>query len=638
MTERGFVAPELDSADVAALAKRARVLRGAILTMTTLAGSGHPGGSFSSLELYQVIYGCAVLRPAEPAWHGRDRVIVSHGHTSPGVYSALADTGFFELEEAVAHFRQAGSIFEGHVERSVPGVEWSTGNLGQGLSAGVGAALAQRLTDGGWHTYVAMSDAEQMKGQVGEARRLAAKYALCDLTVVVDLNRAQISGHTPEVMPVDVAAGFAADGWGVIECDGHDTAALYRALRAARADAGRPYAVLAHTTIGHGVSFMDDDPAYHGRALKPEEYVRAMAELRQDPAWLERARARRALAPTTQPAELAEPVCVRETGVPRDYDAPSDCRSAWGHALADIAAADSRTPIAVFDCDLMSSVKTGAFRDARPDAFIECGVGEHNAAAAAASASVNGVVAFWADFGVFGLDEVYNQQRLADINHAALKLVLTHCGLDVGEDGRTHQCVDYVGALRSMYGWKVIVPADANQTDRAVRAAAGMSGCVALAMGRSVLPSVRDEAGDPAFAGDYRFHYGAIDIIRRGGSDAAVLTMGTLAGSAVDAVDELRAEGCSIAAAVVSCPLDLDDEAMLALSAARVIVTVEDHNVRSGLGASVAEWLAAHGSATRLVSLGVRDYASSGAPADLFAAAGLDAVGIARSIRGAIGR
>lgn len=638
LIERGFVAPELDAADVSALAARARILRGAVLTMTSLAGSGHPGGSFSSMELYQVVYECARLRPDEPSWPERDRVVVSHGHTSPGCYVALADAGFFDLEEAVAHFRQAGSIFEGHVERSVPGVEWSTGNLGQGLSAGVGAAIARRLTGGGWHTYVTMSDAEQMKGQVGEARRLAAKYHLCELTVVVDLNHAQISGHTGEVMPVDVVAGFAADGWGVIECDGHDTAALYAGFREARADTERPYAVLARTTIGHGVSFMEDDPAYHGRALTPDEYARAMAELDQDPAWLERARARRALPPTTRPAARPVPVCATAIGEPRTYDSPSDCRSAWGHALADLAAADAGTVMAVFDCDLMGSVKTAAFRDLRPDAFVQCGVGEHNAAAAAASASVNGVLTFWADFGVFGLDEVYNQQRLADINHASLKLVLTHCGLDVGEDGRTHQCIDYVGALRSMFGWRVIVPADANQTDRAVRAAATMPGCVAIAMGRSPLEQLRGQDGGPAFAGDYRFRYGAIDILRAGGADAAVLTMGTLSGAAVAAVDDLRAEGASVSAAVVSCPLDLDDAMMRELTMAPVIVTVEDHSVRSGLAASVAQWLAEHGAGARLVALGVTGYASSGAPADLFAAADLDREGIARSLREAIGR
>ena len=637
MTERGFATPVLDAADVDVLAASARCLRGAILTMTTLAASGHPGGSMSSLEMYQVLYGYANVRPGDPVWDGRDRIVISHGHTSPGVYTALAGAGFFDLEDAVAHFRQAGSVFEGHVERSVPGVEWSSGNLGQGLSAGVGSTIAARLTGGGWHTYVAMSDAEQMKGQVGEARRLAAKYRLCDLTVVVDLNHAQISGHTQQVMPVDVAAGFAADGWGVIECDGHDTGEIHAALHAARADATRPFAVLAHTTIGRGVSFMEDDPEFHGRGLTIDEYARAMTELGLDPAWLERARTERMRPCATAPSTFARTIALAPGATPRTYTRAKDTdnRSAWGTALVDIAAANLDVPIAVFDCDLMTSVKTGAFAEARPDAFIECGVGEHNTAVAAGSASTNGVAAFWADFGVFGLDEAYNQQRLNDINGAGLKLVLTHCGLDVGEDGKTHQCLDYVSALRNMFGWRVIVPADPNQTDRAVRAAAGMPGCVAVAMGRSKLPVVVDETGEPAFAGDYVFHYGAIDEVRNG-SATTILAMGTLVGAAVDAADALRAEGLDVGVAVVSCPLELDSAVMERLAGSPLLVTVEDHNLRTGLGASVAEWLAVNGRAVRLLRLGVDSYRSSGTAHDLFVEAGLDAAGIARSVRNAL--
>src|SRR5450759_2200202 len=494
MVERCFSEPCMTPEECLELAEAAHRLRGAILTMTTLAASGPPGGSMSSLEMYLTLYHCANIRPGEPAWPGRDRVFVSHGHASPGAYCALANAGFFDLEDAVAHFRQAGSPFEGHVERSVPGVEWSSGNLGQGLSAGVGSALAARLTGGGWHTFVAMSDGEQMKGQVGEARRLAAKYGMCDLTVVVDLNRVQISGHTSEVMPVDVAADFAADGWRVIDCDGHDIGALYESIAAAVNDPGGPCAVLARTVIGKGVSFMEDEPEFHGRGLTSEEYARAMEELGLDPVWLDRARERRPFAPATAPARLQPPVLAASRGEARTYtrEKDADNRSAWGAALADLSTANPVMPMAVFDCDLATSVKTDAFAKARPDAFIQCGVGEHNAATASGAASVNGVLAFWSDFGVFGCDEAYNQQRLNDINDANLKLALTHCGLDVGEDGKTHQCLDYVGAFRDAFGWKVIVPADPNQTDRAVRAAASMPGCVAIAMGRSQLPVILD--------------------------------------------------------------------------------------------------------------------------------------------------
>ncbi|MDZ4063725.1 MAG: transketolase, partial [Coriobacteriia bacterium] len=242
------------------LRARARASRGTVLTATSVAESGHPGGSMSSLELYTVLFSCARLRPDEPRWPGRDRIIVSHGHTSPGVYAALARAGFFPAEEVEAHFRQVGSFFEGHVERSVPGVEWSTGNLGQGLSAGVGMALGARMTGLGWHTFVAMSDGEQQKGQVAEARRLAVARGLSDITVLVDLNGIQISGRTDDVLSVPVAADFAADGWRVLEIDGHDIEAIHAALSDAVSDTTAPVAIVAHTTIGKGVSFMEGDP------------------------------------------------------------------------------------------------------------------------------------------------------------------------------------------------------------------------------------------------------------------------------------------------------------------------------------------------------------------------------------------
>ncbi len=384
MVAKGFSDP-LSEADLLELQRRAHAARGHVLTATTLANSGHPGGSFSSMELYTVLYGCARIDPGEPRRPDRDRIVISHGHTSPGVYAALAAVGFFRAEEFVAHFRQTGSVFEGHVERSVPGVEWSTGNLGQGLSAGVGMALAARMKGVRWRTYVAMSDGEQHKGQVAEARRLAAKEGLADLTVLVDLNGMQISGHTRDIMPVNVLGDFAADGWNVIEIDGHDIVAIHEAVRAAHAHQEGPTAIVARSVIGKGVSFMEDQAEFHGRGLTEDEYVRAMEELRLDPGELDEARARRAqpcaVAPLpheTQPLEVAQ-------GTPRSYaaDAMTDNRSAWGAALVDLAEANPGLPIAVLDCDLATSVKTDGFEKVRPHGFVQCGVGEHNAAVVA---------------------------------------------------------------------------------------------------------------------------------------------------------------------------------------------------------------------------------------------------------------
>ncbi|HPZ18067.1 MAG TPA: 1-deoxy-D-xylulose-5-phosphate synthase N-terminal domain-containing protein, partial [Fervidobacterium sp.] len=174
--------------DIARIKEISTQCRGDILKMTTVANSGHPGGSMSSIDILTSLYAFANVDPKNPWSENRDRIVVSHGHISPAVYSTLAHYGFVNREEVLVGFRHPASIFEGHVTRGIPGVEWTTGNLGQGLSAGVGFALAAKLKKKDYHVYVVMSDGESAKGQVQEARRTARKYALNNLTVLVDYN------------------------------------------------------------------------------------------------------------------------------------------------------------------------------------------------------------------------------------------------------------------------------------------------------------------------------------------------------------------------------------------------------------------------------------------------------------------
>ena len=339
---------------------------------------------------------------------------------------------------------------------------------------------------------------------------------------------------------------------------------------------------------------MEDEPEFHGRGLTHDEYARAMAEIGADGGASTGPRERR----TTSVTSSARTPDAGRPGAstrarPHVYASrrKTDNRSAWGKALVDLAEANPGLAVAVLDCDLAVSVKTDGFaaRASRPASSSSAWASTMRRPPAGALSTVPGVLAFWSDFGVFGIDEVYNQQRLNDINGAALKVAVTHCGLDVGEDGKTHQCLDYVGALRNFFGWKVIVPADPNQTDRAVRAAAVMQGNVAIAMGRSKLEVVVDEQGEPLFGGQREFRYGEI-VWAREGNQGCVLALGALAGAAVAAADALEDEGISIAVGVVSCPLHLDEAAMRRASAAPFLLTVEDHNVRTGLGGSVAEF------------------------------------------------
>src|SRR4030066_48299 len=278
MSGRRFDAEKLDQGSLKKLSELARLARGDILKMTTLAASGHPGGSMSSIYFYLVLYSYANVDPQSPSDPDRDRIVISHGHTSPGVYTALGRIGFFPIEAAIATFRKAGSPFEGHVEKGVPGIEWNTGNLGQGLSAGCGFALGSNILKKGFHVFVTMGCGEQQKGQISEARRFAIKYGLASPSGVLTYNLRQISGVTPEIMPQNISKNFESDGWHIIEVDGHQFQDVYGAFRKATLS-NHPTMILAHTTMGKGVSFMEGKEEFHGRALNLEEYKKAIQEL-----------------------------------------------------------------------------------------------------------------------------------------------------------------------------------------------------------------------------------------------------------------------------------------------------------------------------------------------------------------------
>ncbi|MEW5794766.1 MAG: transketolase [Candidatus Zixiibacteriota bacterium] len=638
---RGFAESKLSEQWHSKLSALTKHGRGDIIKMTSIAGSGHPGGSMSSLETYLTLYHFARVNPREPHADDRDRIIISHGHTSPGVYVALGYAGFYDVDLAIYGFRMAGSPFEGHVERGVPGVEWGTGNLGQGLAVGVGKAIYARLSGHKFHTYVVMGDGEQQKGQIGESRRHVVKYGLNDLTVVIDYNKRQISGAIDKILPQNIRGEWEADGWRVMEIDAHDLDQVYMALHHATHDHHAPHMILAHSIMGKGVSFMENDEAYHGAAVKPDRVVDALKELGVPHDDLDTYQARRKQGPPAEfPPPLAHMLKVNP-GTPTTYapDAKSDNRSAWGKALMSVADANIGREdfrVAVFDCDLTGSVKTNSFAAKYPDNFFQFGITEHATAATAGSLSAEQALSIWADFGVFGIVETYNQARLSDINHANLKLVCTHSGVDVGEDGKTHQCIDYFALLNSTFGWKVITPADPNQTDRAVRHALSTSGNFAIIMGRSVVSVMTDEQGRPFFGDKYVYRYGRMETIRSG-ERLVLVSAGNILANALDAWNRLAAEGIRVELISVSDWSDLHPDDLAHLATYSDIVVLEDHNVKTGLGTAIGSALAQQGCASRLTKLGVSGYASSGKPADLYRMLGLDGASVALRIKQLIG-
>jgi transketolase len=616
------------------LKKLGRICRGDIIKMTTIANSGHPGGSMSSIDMYLSIYNKANINPSRPYDPNRDRVIVSHGHTSPGVYAALGRLGFFNIDDVISGFRHAGSIFEGHITRGIPGVEWTTGNLGQGLSVGVGMALTSKLTGRNFRVFVAMSDAEQAKGQVSEARRTAVKYRLNNLVVVIDYNDAQISGRARDIMYVDIKANYLADGWDVIEVNGHDYHQIMEAL--SRSFGGeKPVAVICRTVMGKGISFMEGDVSYHGKPLSFETAAKALEELGLENDLDRYAEMRKALPSHHEPVKPVDEPIKPAIGTPITYpvDKKTDNRSAFGKALADIGKTNRNgTPVVVFDCDLKPSTKVNEFEKVWPENFIQIGVQEHNAAVVAGAASVCGTLSFFADFGVFGIDETYNQQRLNDINKANVKVAVTHVGIDVGEDGKTHHCLDYIGALRNFFGFGLIVPADPNQTDRAVRYMSQTQGNCVIAMGRSTMNPIADEKGGPFFGDSYKYEYGKIDVIRKG-KGITLLSTGQVTHQAVLAADQLKKDGLEVTVLNLSAPLasDLDSARDYLVG---TVITLEDHNVNTGLASIVEEYFVREGFLPeKFVKIGVDRYMYSGDNEKLYDLVGLSRDSIVEKVR-----
>ena len=263
------------------LRKMAKQLRRHVITMIATAGSGHPGGSLSAADIVTALY-FKVMRhnPKNTQWPDRNRFILSKGHAAPILYAALAECGYFPVEE-LSTLRKLGSRLQGHTDRTLtPGVEMSAGSLGQGLSFGIGIALAARLDKRDYHVYVLLGDGECEEGQIWEAAMSAPHFRIDNLTAIVDHNGIQLDGRCCDIMGLEsLADKWRAFNWHVIEIDGHDMNQILHALEEAGKTKGRPTVIIAHTVKGKGVSFMENNVDFHGKAPTAQEAEIALKEL-----------------------------------------------------------------------------------------------------------------------------------------------------------------------------------------------------------------------------------------------------------------------------------------------------------------------------------------------------------------------
>jgi transketolase len=590
------------------------------IEMTTQAGSGHPTTSLSSADLMAALFFQVLCFDVkEPHNPHNDRFVLSKGHGSPALYAAWAEAGAVAVSD-LKTLRRFDSPLEGHPTPRFRWVDVATGSLGQGLSVGVGMAIAGKLDELRYRVYVLLGDGETAEGAVWEAAALAAHRKLDNLVAIVDVNRLGQSEAT--MLGHDVAAHakrFAAFGWHTITIDGHDFAQILAAFDEARDVEGRPVAILARTLKGKGVSFLEDQDGWHGKALDDEQKEKAFRELGAPDDTV-----RLAVRPPER--EETRPRRARRGGAmaPPEYERGTEVatRTAYGTALAKLGEIDER--IVALDGDVKGSTRAKKFAEAFPERFIESYIAEQNMLGMALGLQARDRVPFVATFACF-LTRAFDQIRMAGISRANLKLCGSHAGVSIGRDGPSQMGLEDLAMMRAIPGSVVLYPSDAVSAERLVELAAGHQGIVYLRTTRPKTPVI--------YANDEKFEIGGCKVLRSSGNDSiTIVAAGITVHEAFEASEMLGRKG--IAVRVIDLysvrPLDEGTLRRAAAETNDLVLTVEDHYPAGGIGEAVATALAPHG--VRVHSLAVRDLPRSGAPEKLIEAYGIGAAAIARSV------
>ncbi len=458
------------------LTEAANLMRGYDLVALCAAGSGHAGGTLSIMDITAALYlKVANHDPENPNWANRDRIIWSGGHKAPSLYLGLAFAGFCKVED-VALLRKLGSPFQGHPHwLKLPGVEASTGSLGQGLSIAVGIALAGKLNEKNYRTFCIMGDGEQQEGQIWEAAMEAAHYELENLIGIVDCNRLQIDGPVAEVMNIEpLEDKYKSFGWDVARIDGHNMAQIVEALSVSRAGTGKPLVLLADTVKGKGVSFIENVAGWHGRVPNHEEMISGLREL----GLVDRV----PYASLLEYGENFQQQAVRKLNeklprFSRDYWWNSlivmtaqmePTRKGFGQALAQHGD-DER--IVCLGLDISGSITIGEFYSGKPERkkrWISLGIAEQSATAVAAGLAKEGKLPVFGTYATFAAARNLDQIRTS-ICYGNFNVLIAgaHGGVSVGPDGATHQALEDLFAMCGLPNMSVVVPCDAIETRKA---------------------------------------------------------------------------------------------------------------------------------------------------------------------------
>lgn len=637
--------------DVKALEEAARRMRGYDLAVLACAGSGHSGGTLSAMDFTTALYlKVANIDPENPDWPDRDRIIWSTGHKAPNVYLGLAMAGAFPPEQ-VATLRRLGSPYQGHPHwLKVRGAEASTGSLGQGLSIGVGIALAARLDHKPYRAFVITGDGEMQEGQIWEAAMSAGHFGLDNLVTIVDKNGLQIDGRVRDVMDIDpIVDKFRSFNWHVVVCDGHDMEDILAAFDEAARMKGKPTAIIAKTVKGKGVDFMENIAGWHGKAPSLDEAKKGLAQLgmtglidldgmiQRAKDWQKEADAR---VEAKMPKFGKDYWWNRQPVMKVDMD---PTRMGYGRALEEHGA-DER--IVCLGCDISGSITISKFYEGHPERapkgkevsrFLSLGIAEQNATCVAAGLAKEGKIPTFGTYGVFASGRNLDQFRTT-VAYGRFNVLVAgaHGGVSVGPDGATHQALEDITNMAGIPGVTVVVPCDAVETKKATEALLfSTEGAKYLRFAREATPVV-STAATP-------FAIGKANVLRmrgvkdrmidafetvlasqyRGeGERVAIIACGPMVPEAMRAAWILKEEkGWETRVVNLHTVKPLDEAAIVAAAReCEAVIVAEEHQI-GGVAFPVASVILRHlggSKAPRFGTIGVKDrFGESGAPWEL---------------------
>jgi transketolase len=613
----------------------AQQLRVDSIRSTLAAESGHPSSSLSAADLIAVL-AAKYLRydfqnPQNP---DNDHLIFSKGHASPLVYALFKAVGAISDQEMMT-FRQFGSRMQGHPTPVLPWVDVATGSLGQGLGIGVGVALAGKyLEKRPYQVWVLLGDSETAEGSVWEAFDQASHYNLNNLTAIIDVNRLGQRGQTQKGWNTQAYVEKArAFGWHAIAIDGHDLTQIDRAFGEAESILNQPTVIIAQTVKGRGISTIENANGWHGKALNAEQAKAAIAELGN-----ERNLSVQVHKPDHKPSQPTPSQPTQPLELPTYAEGRSVAtRKAYGEALKAIG--QSRIDVIGLDAEVSNSTYAEDFANAFPDRFFEMFIAEQQMVATAVGLQVRHYKPFASTFAAF-LSRAYDFVRMAAISQADLKLVGSHAGVSIGEDGPSQMALEDIASLRAVWGSTILYPCDGNQTAKLVAKMVDQDGIVYLRTTRMSTPVI--------YSASEEFSIGGSKVLRSSDHDqVTIIGAGVTLHEALKAYDQLKREG--MIARVIDLysvkPVDQETLYQAAQDTEGRLIVVEDHWIEGGLGAAVLQAFSGWGETSNyqgpplnLIQLAVQIMPGSGKPEELMRAANIDAEAIVSTVKSCLKR